>query len=71
MMLHSSASRFSTGVPVRATRTGALRLRALRLCLASTFLMFCASSSTTAAQSAVARVTSSRGKRLYVVTTRS
>ena len=41
-----SPSRFSTGVPVSATRWRARSARIARVCLASRVLMFCASSST-------------------------
>ena len=46
-MDHRSPSRFSTGVPVSANLACALSFLAARVCLASGFLMACASSSTT------------------------
>src|SRR5581483_704257 len=41
---HSSASRFSIGVPVSATRSDARSSRAATACWAAAFLTFCASS---------------------------
>ena len=49
-----SPSRFSTGVPVSANRACAFSFLAVRVCLASGFLMACASSSTTRRQAASA-----------------
>ena len=46
MIDQSSVRRFSTGVPVRATRWMASKLRTAWLCLATGFLMYCASSRT-------------------------
>ena len=64
MIDHSSERRFSTGVPVRATRNPALKRWALLLCFASGFFMFCASSSTTAFHLTWLRVVSSRGRNI-------
>ena len=50
MIDHSSARRFSTGVPVSATRRLAFRARIVVVCLVGGFLMYCASSSTTRCQ---------------------
>ena len=44
MIDHSSDSRFSTGVPVSATRDAAGSARTARACSVAWFLMFCASS---------------------------
>jgi len=43
-MDHNSSKRFSTGVPVSATRNPADSSQASRLCFAPGFFMFCASS---------------------------
>jgi hypothetical protein len=47
MIDHSSARRFSTGVPVSAILDPAGRLRTAWACRVTEFLMFCASSQTT------------------------
>ena len=67
----SSLSRFSTGVPVSATRWRARSARIARVCLASRVLMFCASSSTIRCHSIASSVSRSRSASAYVVTTRS
>ena len=48
MIDHRSPTLFSTGVPVSAMRQAADSARAALACLVSGFLMFCASSRTTA-----------------------
>ncbi len=60
---HSSASRFSTGVPVSATRKLARSARAARAVPEAGFLMFCASSSAAADQSTPPRSSASRRSR--------
>jgi hypothetical protein len=63
MIDHSSASRFSTGVPVSATLRGARRDRTACDCLAALFFTFCASSSTIRAQGTSASASRSRAAR--------
>ena len=70
-MLHSSARRFSTGVPVRAARQPAGSARATWAVLVVAFLTFCASSSTTACHVTERSSASSRGSRAYVLSTTS
>ena len=62
-MDHSSERRFSTGVPVRATRYSARSLRIACVCLAEGFLMFCASSRITPPHSTARSASSSRRAR--------
>ena len=70
MIDHSSARRFSTGVPVSAIRRGALILRTACACRAALFLMFWASSRTRRPQSIAESASMSRATSPYVVMTR-
>ena len=70
-MDHSSRRRFSTGVPDSARRTEARTFLAANVVAASGFLMFCASSATTARKSIRAILSMSRRRSAYVVTTTS
>ena len=60
MIDHSSARRFSTGVPVRAILRGATMRRTACACRAALFLMFCASSRTRRPQPIAASASMSR-----------
>ena len=70
-MDHSSVSRFSTGVPVSATRCRAGSRRTARATALALFLTCCASSSTTRSHSIAASRSTSRAASWYVVSTRS
>ncbi len=60
MMDHSSSSRFSMGVPVRASLQGAFSLRTALAWALPAFLMAWASSTTTRPQERAAKISSSR-----------
>ena len=62
MMVQNSMRRFSTGVPLMAIFTGACRLRKSLLWSLSAFLMFWASSMTTACQVAAFKISKSLRK---------
>jgi hypothetical protein len=66
MIDHSSDRRFSTGVPVRATRPVAVRRRAARAVRAAGFLICWASSSTTTSQSEDRGTSARQRHRLHV-----
>src|SRR6266700_3189583 len=66
MIDHSSVRRFSTGVPVSATRSSARSARTAFVCLAVLVLTFWASSSTTRPQSTAATDSWSRAAKAHV-----
>ena len=71
IMDQSSESRFSTGVPVSATRCLAESFLIARACLVAGFLTFCASSSATQSQFTCDNSFWQRCARPYVVMTRT
>jgi len=71
MIDHSSLSRFSTGVPVRAIRRRARSCPTALVCAAPGFLICWASSSTSRPQSTAASSVTSRVTSEYVVSTTS